>query len=131
MEIVKTKDDLVKNFKTLDNYLKMEEEPKYTFALNLIKRGICFIAVKVDEENYKFYPSRFVGYLENDMEKHENNFEKDGRITNPAITQILNQKLIQDESLNTKYENYCEKLGFTARSKGSYGITRKFWLFNE
>lgn len=130
METVRNKDDLVKNFETLDSYLETENSPEYKFASDLVKRGICFVAVKVDDENYKFYPSRFVGYLGNNMHNHENS-DRDGRITNSAITKILSKKPISDEALNAKYENYCEKLGFTARRKGSYGVARKFWFFSE
>ena len=75
MELVESLNDLNVNIKTIDNYLKLKIEPEYSYGLNLVKRGICFIALK-ENELYKFYPSRFIGYVNNDMESHKNNEEK-------------------------------------------------------
>ena len=130
MRTVKNKNELKKNFKTLDNYIVGKKDPKYYYALKLIEKGTCFIAVKISEDDYKFYPSRFVGYFENSMDKHENNFEKDGRITNAAINKILCHKPEENSKLNFKYKEYCEKLGFIAKDKGSFVVKRKFWEFN-
>ena len=118
MRTVKNKNELIKNFEILDSYLKSKKDPEYSYALNLVEKGTCFIAIEIDENNYKFYPSRFVGYFENNMDKHENNFNKDGRITNSAII------------LDFQYRKYCETLGFVAREKGSFGVKRKFWNFD-
>ena len=96
---------------------------------NLIKRGTCFIIVKTDD--YKFYPSRFIGYISNTMEKHINNEYIHVGYTNKAISKILNHKPIPDSQLNSKYRDYCEKLGFIANEKGSWGIERKFWILNN
>ena len=129
IQTVRNKQDLMKNFKTIDEYLSTKKDPEYNFALNLIEKGTCFIAVKVDEENYKFYQSRFIWYSENTLAKHENNFEKDGSITNSSINEILNSKPKPNPYLNSKYKIYCEQLGFIAKDKGSFGVERKFWIF--
>ena len=130
MNTIKSKDELLQNIKTLDEYLNKEEGQEYEFALNLIKRGTCFIVVKNDD-NYKFYPSRFIGYSNNTMYKHQNNYYKDGRVTNAAINDIFGYKPIVDVELDEKYKNYCNKLGFNAYKKGSYGVERKFWNLNN
>ena len=130
MRTVKNKNELIKNFETLDSYLNSKKDPEYGYALNLIEKGTCFVAIKISEDNYKFYPSRFVGYFENDMDKHENNFEKDGRVTNAAINKILFHKPEENSSLDFQYRKYCETLGFIAREKGNFGVKRKFWNFD-
>ena len=130
MNTIKSKYELLQNIKTLDEYLDKEEGQEYEFALNLIKRGTCFIVVKT-EDDYKFYPSRFVGYSCNTMNKHKNNYYKDGRVTNAAINDILGYKPMANTDLDDKYKNYCEKLGFNAYKKGSFCVERKFWTLNN
>lgn len=126
MEKIKTLNDLKINTKTLDSYIIDKKDPLYTFGLNLIKKGTCFVVIK-DGEQYKFYPSRFIGYLNNNMEDHLNNNFKDGRETNPTISYILGNKPLKKQDLNKKYIEYCESLGFAANEKGSFGVERKFW----
>lgn len=101
-------------------------DSEYSFALSLIKRGTCFIAVKRGTR-YRFYPSRFTGYANNTMDKHLSNIEKDGRETNPAISKALGQKQHYNPELEKEYRDYCEYLGFTANEKGSFGAERKYW----
>lgn len=129
MNTIKSKNELIQNINTLEDYLKKEEGQEYEFALNLIKRGTCFISVKIDDDNYKFYPSRFIGYSNNTMYNHQNNYYKDGRVTNVAISDIFGYKPVVNPELDDKYKNYCKKLGFNAYKKGSYGVERKFWIF--
>jgi len=126
MQLVKSFNEIKANIQTLDKYLIEKHEPEYSFALNLVKRGTCFIAVK-SEQGYKFYPSRFIGYAENTMNKHLNNTEKDGRETNPAIDSILHSAVSYDPKLESAYREYCESLGFIANEKGSFGVVRKYW----
>ena len=98
--------------------------------MKLVKRGTCFIAVKIDDDNYRFYPSRFIGYISNNMNKHESNPYLHGGYTNKIITKILNCEAISDTKLDNKYRDYCEYLGFIANENGSWGSKRKFWLLN-
>ena len=121
MNLVKSIDEIKRNMNTLDDYLSKKIDPEYSYALDKIKLGICFIADNSSRE-YKFYPSRFIGYSNNSMNKHENNTEKDGRETNPAISKILNYKLSTDTCLEEKYKAYCQSLGIKANER-----KRKYW----
>jgi hypothetical protein len=120
---------ILDNVDTLEKYLSYKKEPEYEFALNLIKRGTCFLAIK-SYEGYKFYPSRFIGYVNNNMAKHLNNDYKDGRETNVAISNIVGFKPKQNPTLNLEYTKYCERLGFIANDRGTFGVERKFWEIN-
>ena len=51
-----------KNINTLENYLKRKTDPEYSYAIDLIRRGTCFVAMKQEDNEYHFYPSRFIGY---------------------------------------------------------------------
>jgi hypothetical protein len=77
----------------------------------------------------KFAPSRFIGYKNNTITKHESNITKDGRETNPAISDALGVKQpIINEELEELYKKYCIYLGFSPPPKGAFGVTRKYWI---
>lgn len=126
MRLINNVGELKTNIKELDKYLHDKKDPEYSFALDLIKRGTCFVVVK-GKENYQFYPSRFLGYADNNMDDHLNNENKDGKETNPTISKILGSPPLPNEMLNNLYKNYCETLGFVANEKGSFGVERKYW----
>lgn len=126
MRTVKDIKELRDNIETLRKYINDKTDPTFDFAVNLVKKGTCFVVVKVGE-GYEFYPSRFVGYYDNDMDKHLSNTEKDGKETNPVISEILGNKPEQNPLIDKQYRDYCELLGFTARDKGSFGVERKYW----
>ena len=126
MDVVKSLDEIRINMKTIDNYLVDVDNPEYTYALGLISRGICFVA---DDSTgkYRFYPSRFVGYANNTMSRHEGNSSKDGRVTNPAISKVLYQNPEADSEMDLAYKEYCKSLGIQVKKKGSFGVSRKYW----
>ena len=126
MQVVQSLEDIKQNMHVLDSYLDGKSENEYVFALNLIKKGTCFIAVKT-ENGYRFYPSRFMGYAHNTMNKHLKNDYKDGKETNPVISELLNQKVSPDNVLEQEYKEYCKRLGFAANKKGAFGVERKYW----
>lgn len=123
--------ELLDNCDTLDAYIKSRKDPEYTYALELIKRGTCFLAIEDDGE-YRFYPSRFIGYHNNSMVQHENNGAKDGRETNPAIADAINQGNPKpNPELDRLYKEYCKSLGIHASDKGTFGVERKFWVIKR
>ena len=126
MPVIVNKEELYTNCKTLDKYIESRTDPEYSYALDLIKRGICFVAIQMNGE-YKFYPSRFVGYQNNSRLKHMNNRWRDGRETNPAISYVLKEgEPLPDIELEVLYREYCERLGFEAMEKGSFGNDHKY-----
>lgn len=127
MNVVTNWDDLGRSIATLEKYLSDKKDPEYGFALGLIQKGTCFVAIESDQ-GYKFYPSRFIGYSGNTMSDHLAFDKKDGGITNLAISRILGAKPAPNAELNAEYAMYCERLGITAREKGTCGVERKFWV---
>lgn len=130
MDIIKEVSQLKENIDTLERYLNGKTDPEYTYALDLIKRGVCFVAVE-QEGGRHFYPSRFIGYMANTRDKHMNNEYKDGKETNPAISAIIGKKPVENTTLDMEYKQYCEKLGFTAWEKGAFGVARKYWVLKD
>ena len=125
IELVQNFDEISKNIQTIDKYLNDPDLKEYAFGL--IKRGICFVVVKIKGE-YRFYPSRFLGYNANTKNLHYKNFGKHGGDTNKTISKIIGKEPLISEELDKEYCRFCEKLGFTANSKGAFGVKRKFWL---
>lgn len=123
--LVRSIEEIKHNIIVLDGYLESKCDPEYSFALNLVRRGRCFIAVRT-EEGYKFYPSRFIGYADNTMHKHKANEDKDGKDTNPEIRKILKQREKENPKLEAAYIDYCRCLGFT-----EYQHKRKYWEFDR
>lgn len=128
---VESLEEILDNCTTLDGYIQSKKDPDYSDALDLVKRGTCFLAIE-DEGEYRFYPSRFIGYYNNSMHQHQCNGEKDGRDTNKYITRIINQGVpVPDAELNLLYKKYCNSLGFDASDKGTFGVERKFWVIKR
>lgn len=130
MKIIENIKELQSNIKLLDKYLSSKTDPEYGFALNLVKKGTCFVAVK-ENGRYRFYPSRFIGYANNSIDAHLNNDSKDGKETNPAISMILGSKPASNPVLDNLYREYCELLGFVANEKGTFGVERKYWEVSD
>lgn len=128
MKTVTEKHQIHQNINMLDGYLALATDPEYSFALELIRKGTCFIAVRHDSGGYKFYPSRFVGYISNSRDGHLNNPNKDGRETNRALNQVLGSRPMSDLVLDRLYRDWCQTLGFVANERGAFGVERKFWV---
>lgn len=85
-DFIETREDIVKNIKTLYSYLdgKVDSEHK-DWAIQRMSQGKNYVIEVVDSQIY-FAPSRFVGYVDNTMEKHEanpgNGTETDNKIKN-------------------------------------------------
>ncbi len=126
MRLINTKNQLIKNIDTLEGYLTEGDDYAANEAKSLVKRGTCFVAYNIDRE-LRFAPSRFIGYIDNKLDKHSASDEKDGRETNKAIIKILEAKPIPNDQLNEKYLEYCNRLGIQPSEKGSFGAPRKFW----
>ena len=124
IELVKTFDEICENIQTIDKYLNDPDLKEYAFGL--IKRGICFVVVKIKCE-YRFYPSRFLGYNANTKNLHYKNLGKDGEKTNKAISKIIGKEPLISEELDEEYCRFCERLGITPNLKGAFGFKRKFW----
>lgn len=126
MRLISSKEELIKNIETLENYLVDGNDQEQNEAIQLIKRGICFVAYIVDDE-IRFAPSRFLGYQYNTIDKHKRNESKNGNITNQQIIKILQSSQVFDKRLESKFIEYCRNLGITPRSFGKSTTTRRYW----
>lgn len=129
--VVKSKKQIIDNINVLEKYLSdMDSEINREFALDRIKKGTCFIAI-LGSEGYRFYPSRFIGYLNNSRRVHEIDTDKDGRITNKAIEDVLRKGPIFYQEMEDEYYKYCNWLRIKASNNGAWGVQRKYWVFDS
>jgi len=129
MDTVNTWEEIKQNILTLENYRKSHDDDR-EYYIGLIKRGTCFIAYEY-HKSIHFAPSRFIGYQENNISKHESNESRDGRVTNKAINEILKDTPQVNGELEFRYKQFCQSLGFTPFKTGTYGVARKFWFSPE
>lgn len=125
VKTVSTWPEIADNIQTLEEYKHSESQELRDYFRRLIKRGTCFIVSRVNG-SLVFSPSRFVGYLKNSMEIHENNHMKDGRVTNPVIENITGCKFQIDSALEHSYKQYCLSLGIKPNASGNFGVDRKY-----
>lgn len=129
--LVNRRSQILENMTQLDKYISdMESDLNRKFALDRIKSGICYIAVK-GQDGYRFYPSRFVGYINNSRVEHELDYYRDGIETNKAISDILNRRPVQNQDMEQEYLKYCSWLGIQANDNGARGRPRKYWILEE
>lgn len=140
MELVKDINDVLENAKRADIFINNGTEDERDFMLEKISRGMCFVVLK-DGEDYKFYPSKYIGYKDNnpssyndalyeatalhgEEEKYEDAgfYDFDGRMSNQAINKILGCRCQKDYAMTEKFIQYCNKYGLKGSDK------RKFWL---
>ncbi len=123
MELISNRRQLIANIETVENYLIDGDLSEKEVMLDLIRKGKCLVAYKVDNE-YRFAPSRFLGYVNNNLSGHSSSKTKTGLETNPAITKVLESKLFSDENIEKQYIKYCIGLGMQPSNYSK----RRYWL---
>lgn len=120
METVKTWSDIRSNILQLEKYKNSENSEERIFYKGIIGRGKCFVALDT-RNGFIFAPSRFVGYVDNDIKNHDENYDKDGRITNVEIDKILGPYDV-NKILEERFKIFCQNLDI---NPGNY--ERKYW----
>jgi hypothetical protein len=99
------------------------EGPQRETALKLIKGSFVYFPLEY-EGQLAFAPSKFIGYRENSVAKHEalkRPEGRDGRKTNVAVDKILGRSFA-DEDLDVRLREYCRFLGVEVENK-----KHRFW----
>ena len=120
-DFIETREDIVQNIKTLYSYLDGEVDSEHKdWAIQRMSRGSNYVIEVVDSQIY-FAPSRFVGYIDNTMEKHETNpgngTETDNKIMN------FYQK-VQDVKLDALLQKAMSEYGIVVGAK-------KYWISKD
>ena len=120
-DFIETREDIVQNIKTIYSYLdgKVDREHR-DWAIQRMSQGRNYVIEVVDSQIY-FAPSRFVGYIDNTMEKHKAN-HGNGTETDNQI-KIFYQK-VQDVKLDVLLQKAMSEYGIVVGAK-------KYWISKD
>ena len=125
--LIENVSELMKNLFRVDTYLSSDDDFEYNEMTTLIKNGTDFVVYKSGSE-YHFAPSRFVGYLNNNLMTHliKNN-GKNGSATTPRISRILSKHCKYDEFWESEFVEFCKIIGVRPANK----TNRKYWILDD
>ena len=120
-DFIETREDIVQNIKTLYSYLdgKVDSEHK-DWAIQRMSQGKNYVVEVVDSQIY-FAPSRFVGYVDNTMEKHEAN-PGNGTETDKKIKNFYQK--VQDVKLDALLQKAMSEYSIVVGAK-------KYWISKD
>jgi len=130
VERVKTLQQVTENIEELERGRSTQSGEGAAAYRALIKRGTCFVPY-TSKEGLAFAPSRFVGYVRNDLSTHAQNPDRDGRATNAALNSILGAQPRANASLERRYLEFCTQIGVESSKTGAFGVARKYWVTSE
>ena len=129
-ELVETVEQIIRNVETLHSFGN-GNPAEQTFHDGRIKNGKVFVAVKRDNV-LKFSPSKFAGYTQNDLSHEAKLNERDGRITNNKIEELLGPVVEVDSAdyndLDEEFLACCDKHEITP---SAHHRARRYWLISE
>ena len=117
-DYIEKREDIISNIETLYSYLHGESGEDYKqWAVDKLKRGKNMV-VEVIDGHICFAPSRFVGYINNTREKHDEN-HGDGTDTDNRIKQYYQK--VADERLDALMQAELSKYEEASANK-------KYWI---
>lgn len=122
-DFIKTRDDVIHNIKTLYSYLGDKSNgDTFQWATSIFKNGRIYV-IEIINSHVCFAPSRFVGYRENTVEKHQKH-HGNGNQTN-AVLESFYQR-VRDERLDLLFQKELDHYGLTSGAKSYWmpkGVT--------
>ena len=109
MELIRDEQDLRDNLEAFDR--KLWDEPDASgFFHELVRRGRNFVSYQV-ESDWRFAPSRYVGYKDNSQDRHEESEDKDGGKTDRALSKVLGGDPLPDGKKFKFLDKFSQELG--------------------
>ena len=127
MELVDSKEDLLNNLAAFDNKLKNELDA-LGFYHGLVKRGHNFVSYMVGDE-WRFAPSRYIGYKDNSEEKHGNN-RLNGGATDKRISKLLGEHQ-PDREKTRLFRKFAKKLNIEPNDNKHKFFTESLYLSSD
>ena len=121
--LVESRTDLDKNIQTVEAYLRDRNTKQFDEMSGYIQRGACFIVYKNDDGRFAFVPSKFIGHLDNTLNKHAQENYYGGGVTNKKISEILDETQSENSKMDESYINYCHYLGVKPSAR-----RRRYWV---
>ena len=124
MELVSSEEDIRNNLVVFDQDLAKELDTSGWYH-ERIQFGVNFISYKVGSE-WRFAPSRYIGYKDNSMESHEGNQSKDGGKTNEKISEILKHEPESNDKKSDQFRKFANRYGISPHNR-----PHKFWTLQS
>lgn len=106
---IENRTDVINNIRTLYSYLNSDNEEEREWAIDRFKLGKWFVVEDIDGK-LMFAPSRFVGYKNNTIEKHTENYG-DGTQTNARLRKLKLYKEGYDDYIAEQFLSLMLSLG--------------------
>lgn len=120
-DYIETREDIISNIETLYSYLHGDSgKESMLWVVDRLKRGKNMV-VEVINNHIFFAPSRFVGYINNTKDKHEEN-HGNGTDTDNVLKEYYNK--IQDGRLDAVLQ--CELLKYNESS-----AEKRYWIYKD
>ena len=120
-DFIETRDDVIRNIKTLYHYLSDENDvDTYQWASSIFKNGRIYV-IDIIDSHICFSPSRFVGYKDNTKDKHKEN-HGDGNQTNDVLKNYYQK--VQDDRLDIVFQKELSRYHLSSGEK-------KYWIPND
>lgn len=117
-DFIESREDVIYNIKTLYSYLSDEGDiERFRWAKDIFSRGRVYV-VEIIDSHPCFAPSRFVGYRENSIKKHQEN-HGDGNQTNDVLQEFYQK--VQDHRLDALFQKELARYHLSSGEK-------KFWI---
>lgn len=125
MDFVRTKDDIINNTITFEQYMRSSDSAEREFAENLLRTGKKFLVYKVEGENH-FAPNGFVAYKKNTMKDYISNEGKEKIEANPELDKILKVSSFTNPKTEEKFLSYVDSKGIKPED-----ADRKYWRLKD
>ena len=120
-DFIETRDDVIRNIKTLYHYLSDENDvDTYQWASSIFKNGRIYV-IEIIDSHICFSPSRFVGYKDNTKDKHKENYG-DGNQTNDVLKNYYQK--VQDDRQDIVFQKELSRYHLSSGEK-------KYWIPND
>lgn len=120
-DFIETRDDVIRNIKTLYHYLRDEkDDDTYQWATSIFKNGRIYV-IEIIDSHICFSPSRFVGYKDNTKDKHQEN-HGNGNQTNDVLKNYYQK--VQDDRLDIVFQKELSRYHLSSGEK-------KYWIPND
>ena len=130
-ELVSTVQQVVDNVETLFLYGESPNIDERDFHNARIKNGKLFAVVQV-HCSLRFAPSRFPGYVNNDIRHADNLRDRDGRKTNTALTSLFGEALEVGDAgydvIDQGFLDYCKRKNIVP---SKHHRERRYWMLGS
>jgi 5-methylcytosine-specific restriction enzyme A len=121
MNPVSSTEEIAANIAVFDRYRTSEKSKHRLYFSKRLRLGKIFVYGTLGRQ-FLFAPSRFAGYSQCTVEKHEAFLFKDGKVTTPKISRLLG-KPVSNAKAETAYIALCNEIGVIPSAKN-----RTYWF---